>query len=91
MLRGLTPGLSLKPLVVGAVLGVLGVLGVEVVESVRHDVPGVHGLPQGARDALHGNVPPGSTPTRSRAPRHVGRDWEGELHENRSEEHLDAD
>ena len=63
----------------------------EVVECVCHDVPGVHGLPQGARDALHGHVPAGARPARPRARRHVVGDWEGELHQDGSKEHLDTD
>jgi hypothetical protein len=68
--------LRLKPLVIRAVLSVLAVLGVEVVEGVRHDVPGVHRLPQRAGDALHGDVPP---PCRVVGV-HVGGDGEGKLH-----------
>ena len=91
LLSGLAPGLRLESLVVRAVLGVLGVLRVEVVESVRHDVPGVHGLPQGARDALHGHIPAGAGPARPRARRHVVGDREGKLHQDGGKEHLDTD
>ena len=94
LLRGLSPGpglLRLESLVLRAVLGVLGVLRMEVVECVCHDIPGVHGLPQGARDALHGHVSAGVRPARPRARRHVVGDWEGELHQDGSKEHLDTD
>ena len=36
-----------------AVLGVLLVLGVEVVDGVRHDVPGVHRLPDTVQPSIN--------------------------------------
>ena len=79
--------LRLEPLVVRAVLGVLGVLRVEVVERVRHDVAGVHRLPQRARDTLHRHR---SAARAARVAAGVGRDGEGELHHDGREEHFNT-
>ena len=55
-------------------------------EGVSHDVSGVHGLSEGAGDALHGHVPaPGPG-----AGAQVGGDGEGKLHGNSSEEHFNT-
>ena len=58
----------------------------EVVKSVSHDVSGVHGLSEGAGDALHGHVPA----TGPGAGAQVGGDGEGKLHGDSSEEHFNT-
>ena len=63
----------------------------EVVEGVCHYVPGVHRLPQGAGDALHGHVPPGVVPAGTRTRRHVVGDGEGKLHQDGGKEHFNTD
>ena len=61
-------------------------------DGIRHDVTGVHRLPERGGDAVHGHAPPDPALTRARATLpDVDRHREGVAEGDGGKEHLDTD